>query len=91
MALQRIDLSTPTRLRGLEALSTPEMFDFTVEMIRRMEQNSEKLLSDLRKQVITDPSILPPLVQGASTPALYNSATSADIENSIIFNIVWQG
>jgi hypothetical protein len=81
MAIQRIDLSTPCSLRGLEQEFPKELQEPMLELIRRNETNREALIRDLRSQVVVDTSVLPSMTNGEATTETATVMLSSDMDD----------
>jgi len=83
MSIQRLDLKEPTKYRGLDDYVPNELKDFTLELIRRLSQNTDSLTNDIRNQVLVDTSILPDLTSGNASSSSLTVATSSNIDDSV--------
>ena len=80
MSVKRLTLKAPFLFQSVDNFE-----DFIPRYIR----NDQALREELRQKVAVDTSILPPQQSGSSTPATYSLATSNDIEQTMIFNMMF--
>jgi hypothetical protein len=89
MAIKTFSSTPPSQYVGLEDHVPNEMKGFAFELIRRLQQNQDKLLSDLINQVIVDPSIIPTQTSGSSSESDYSAVTTENLEDSEIMSLMW--
>jgi len=91
MAITTFQSTPPNDYRGLEDYVSEEQKPFVLELIRRLQQNQSKLLSDLANQVIVDTSLLPTVTSGEAQAVDYSAASSTDVDDAEIVSMMWGG
>jgi hypothetical protein len=82
MSIERITLSQPCRILGIEQEFPKEFQEAILELVRRIQVNQDALMRDLQAQVVVDTSILPTLTQGSSTASTTQSVlTTTDSDD----------
>jgi hypothetical protein len=87
--ITRFNFSLPSRLQGVEDLSTPEMQQCIMEVIRRVDGGMNSFIDAVTNQIPADTDLLPALNNGASESSTESIATDKELEDAKTFNMIW--
>lgn len=89
MSIQRIELARPLNYQGLQNMVPDELNAFALELVRRLQTNSDQLMNDLRNQVVVDTTILPALDNGQAAVGTSQTAMTSDAEQAMLVGIMF--
>lgn len=82
MSLSELRLTRTVRYQGLEDHFPDEMKSGVMELVRRLAVNEDALIRDLKNQIYVD---------GAIVDKTGELATTTEIDQSVVFNMMWEG